>query len=129
MNWLKNWLGGPNMVQPDRWLVMLVTVVGLVAICYLVTASIALLMSENRPDEFGLAFVLGITMGAVIVAAAVTAFTYGLLSSGVPGYRQEAVFRESIKRFALIAVPIAAGYGIAQIVSELAVLFSGVAGS
>ena len=62
-------------------------------------------------------------MGAVIVASTITTYAYGRFNPGDPRSRSEAVFRESIKRFAFIAAPIAAGYGIPQIISELADLF------
>ena len=44
---------------------------------YLIIAIAIILSLPNRPDELGLIAVLAITMAAVIVASATTAFIYG----------------------------------------------------
>lgn len=78
----------------------------------------------NRPQELAqevaLIAVMVITMGAVIAASFSTALIHS--SIGPPGSEAETglVFRESIKRYAWVAAPIASGYGLAQIVRTVA---------
>lgn len=78
----------------------------------------------NPRREVELIATLFITMGAVIAAAAVTALIHALINRvlGQPATAAETgtVFRESIKRYAWIAAPIASGYGIAQIMRTVA---------
>ena len=74
----------------------------------------------DPPPQLALVAVLDITMGSVIGAAYLTAQVHRWI--GPPGSDAETgmVFRESIKRYAWIAAPIASGYGIAQIVRTVA---------
>lgn len=74
----------------------------------------------NLPQELGLIAVMVITIGAVITASFFTALIHR--SIGPPGSEAETglVFRESIKRYAWVAAPIASGYGLAQIVRTVA---------
>lgn len=74
----------------------------------------------NPPPELALVAVLVITMGSVIGASFLTARIHRWI--GPPGSDAETgtVFRESIKRYALVATPLASGYGIAQIVRTVA---------
>lgn len=70
-----------------------------------------------------------ITSGmSVIIAAFFTAIIYNAFNpSGttmIPGH----VFRESIRRYAWLAAPIAGGYGLSRIVIEVAGIISGVPG-
>ena len=76
----------------------------------------------NPPRVADLIATLFITMGAIIAAAAVTALIHALINRvlGQPATETGLVFRESIKRYAWIAAPIASGYGIAQIVRTVA---------
>lgn len=73
----------------------------------------------NASDEFGLLTVLAITMGSVIAGAFVTALIYSQLNYNGSTRPADEIFRESIKWFAIIASPIAAGYGIAQVISKV----------
>ena len=70
----------------------------------------------DPPQELALIAVLVITIGTVIIAAFITATIHRLI--GPPGSEAVTglVFRESIKRYAWVAAPIASGYGITQIV-------------
>ena len=87
------------------------------------------LPSEERPPEARLFIVLAITMVTVIMASGATAMVYSALSRGTPVASGATVFRESIYRFAWLASPSAAGYGISEIVQGLVKLFNtGVAG-
>lgn len=83
---------------------------------------ISLQLNPRREAE--LIATLLITMGAIIVAASVTALIHALinrvLGQPVTAFETGLVFRESIKRYAWIAAPIASGYGIAQIVRTVA---------
>lgn len=70
----------------------------------------------DPPQELALIAVLVITIGTVIIAAFITATIHRLI--GPPGSEAVTglVFRESSKRYAWVAAPIASGYGITQIV-------------
>ena len=70
----------------------------------------------DPPKELALIAVLLITMGTVITAALITAMIYRLIGAPDSGATTGLVFRESIKRYAWVAAPIASGYGITQIV-------------
>ena len=78
------------------------------------------LPKETRAPQIDLLIVLGVTMLTVIAASALTSLMFSLLTSQSPRTTQGEVFRESIKRFAWLASPIAAGYGLSQIVKEIA---------
>lgn len=70
----------------------------------------------GAPRELALVAVLVITMGAIITAALFTALLHRLIGPPESAAETGTVFRESIKRYAWVAAPIASGYGIAQIV-------------
>ena len=76
---------------------------------------------QLRPpqEELALIAVLVITMGTVITAAFITAMIYRLIGPPDSGAATGLVFRESIKRYAWVAAPIASGYGITQIVKTV----------
>lgn len=82
--------------------------------------SLQLNRPQELPQEVALIAVMVITMGMVITASFFTAWLHR--SIGPPGSEAETglVFRESIKRYAWVAAPIASGYGLAQIVRTVA---------
>ena len=82
---------------------------------------------EDEPNEASLIGVLTITMGSVIIAAFFTAIIYNALNPSGASMAPGDVFRESIRRYAWIAAPIASGYGLSRIVVEVAGVISGVA--
>jgi hypothetical protein len=63
-------------------------------------------------------------MAAVILAAGATAVVYSMLARGTPSASPATVFRESIYRFAWLASPIAAGYGVTEIVKGVVALLN-----
>ena len=75
---------------------------------------------QELPQEVALIVVMVITIGAVITASFFTALIHRLI--GPPSSEAETglVFRESIKRYAWVAAPIASGYGLTQIVRTVA---------
>ena len=74
----------------------------------------------NPPRELALIAVLVITMGTVIIAAFITAMIHRVVGPASSSSATGLVFRESIKRYAWLAAPIAGGYGIADIVRTVA---------
>ena len=78
------------------------------------------LSASSQPKELELVAVLAITMAAVIIASAITAFIHKAINPSDEATPPGVVFRESIKRYAWLAAPIASGYGIAQVISRVA---------
>ena len=74
---------------------------------------------EEEPSEATLIGILAITMGSVIIAAFFTAMIYNALNPSGGNMATGGVFRESIKRYAWLAAPIAGGYGLSRIVVEV----------
>ena len=71
---------------------------------------------KDHPDELGLIAVPAITMFVVIIAAAIYK---GMVQTDKEPSQGE-VFRESVKRYAWLAAPIASGFGISQIIDKIA---------
>ena len=83
------------------------------------------LSASSQPKELELVAVLAITIAAVIIASAITAIIHEVINPAGAGAPPGTVFRESIKRYAWLAAPIASGYGIAQVISRVAEIVSG----
>ena len=79
-----------------------------------------IMLALEPPKAVELAAVPAITMGAVIIAAFSTAALHGARFRGWKDAARRVVFRESIKRYAWFAAPIASGYGISQVITKIA---------
>ena len=74
----------------------------------------------DGPPEWALVAVLTITITAVIVGSAVSAIVYAWFNRGNEVISPATVFRESTTKFGWLASPIAAGYGLSQVISQIA---------
>ena len=83
-------------------------------------------LGSDRPPETDLIAVLVITIAAVIIGSLATTVVYHLIGQANPQARPEVVFRESIKRYAWLAAPIASGYGVSQVVIRVFEMITGV---
>ena len=92
-----------------------VSAIGSLGLLFWITLSIG-----QRPKEAELIAVLAITITAVIVASFLTAVIHKAINPSDEATPPGVVFRESIKRYAWLAAPIASGYGIAQVISRVA---------
>ena len=99
---------------------VVVSAIGSLGLLFWIALSI-----DKRPKEAELIAVLAITITAVIVAAFFTAIIHKAISPSDEATPPGVVFRESIKRYAWLAAPIASGYGIAQVISRVAEIVSG----
>lgn len=98
----------------------LAIVLSLIVTALLVVIVFWVSLQLDPPRELELFATLFITMGTVITAAFITALLHRLIGPPSSAADTGLVFRESIKRYAWIAAPIASGYGIAQIVRTVA---------
>ena len=92
---------------------------------FVVATLIALLLfwlslQLDPPRELELIAVMVITLGAINAAAFITAMIHRAITPAETGDSSGRVFRESIKRYAWVAAPIASGYGIAQVITQVA---------
>jgi hypothetical protein len=79
---------------------------------------------EGQPREVALVAVLAITMTSVIIAAFFTAAIHKAMNGNDDSMPPGEVFRESIKRYAWLAAPLASGYGLSQIAVRIAEIIS-----
>ena len=101
--------------------------VGITAAAIVIAAGIVwlALSAQNRPKELTLVAVLLITAGTVIIASLVATFAHKAVYPRADGRENAAVFRESVRRFAWLASPIAASYGISQVAIDIAKVVTG----
>ena len=97
------------------WGIVALSAIGSIGLLFWIALSI-----DTRPKEAELIAVLAITITAVIVASFLTAVIHKAVNPADESTPPGVVFRESIKRYAWLAAPIASGYGIAQVISRVA---------
>ena len=102
-------------------------VVGIIAAAIVTAAAMAwlALSAQNRPKELALIAVLVITAGTVIFASLLAALVHKAVYPRADGRENAAVFRESVRRFAWLAAPIAASYGLSQVAIDIAKIAAG----
>ena len=105
-------------LQFMAFLIQVVATLALVLFCALVFW--IAISTDARPKEAELVGVLAITIATVIIAAFFTAVIHKVISPDSEKVPPGEVFRESIKRYAWLAAPIASGYGIAQVITRVA---------
>ena len=102
-------------------------VVGIAAASIVIAAAMVwlALSAQNKPKELALLGILLITAGTVIFASFVTALVHKAVYPRADGRENAAVFRESVRRFAWLAAPIAASYGLSQVAIDIAKIAAG----
>ena len=78
------------------------------------------LSDQNRPKHLDLIAVLAITFTAIVLASFVVALVHRAINPEATHKENGEVLRESIRRFAWLASPIAASYGLAQVATQIA---------